>query len=160
MAYSRGMSLTVQREGVIPLENVDELLEELFRGTKRQWTRVISGSLSPTIQPDDRVLIEHVEPKQVRLGDVIVFRTHDRWTAHRVLGKRLYQGKLAFLEKGDLESSLGLVSAGRVLGRVSAVERDGRVLNLLSGPSRAVQLALALCGVWDLHSERWRNHPS
>lgn len=146
----RDTTSPVRCEGAVSPELLDELREELFLKTGRQWARVVSGSMSPLIRANDQVLIERVEPECVRFGDVILFRSSDQGVIHRVVGKRQHLGKLAFLEKGDLNPSLGLVPAEHVLGRVSAVQRNGYTLNLLSGRGRAVQLGLACCSMGSL----------
>ncbi len=143
-----------QCEGTISQELLDELREELLLKAGGQWARVVSGSMSPLIRVNDRVLIERVESERVRFGDVILFKSSDQSVIHRVVGKRRHLGKLAFLEKGDLNPSLGLVPAEHVLGRVSAVQRNGYTLNLLSGRGRAVQLGLACCSMGSLVTKR------
>ncbi len=150
MVPNRSITPPAQCEGAISQELLDELREELFLKTKRQWARAVSGSMSPLVRANDRVLIERVEPERVRFGDVIFFRSSGQWVIHRVVGKQRHRGNLAFLEKGDLNPSSGLVSAEHVLGRVSAVQRNGRTLNLLSGRGRALQLALGFCSVGPL----------
>jgi signal peptidase I len=103
--------------------------------------------MSPLIRPHDHVLIERVHPDQVRFGDVIMFASAEERVIHRVVGKKRCLGELTFLEKGDLNPSIGLVPAHHVLGRVSLVRRGGCSLDLLSGRGRAVQIALAVCSM-------------
>jgi signal peptidase I len=143
-------TLRVSSTGIVSQELLDELREELFHKTGQQWARVVSGSMFPLIRSGDRVLIEHVEPEWVRFGDVILFKSSDTGVIHRVVGKRRRVGRLSFLQKGDLNPSLGLVPAEEVLGRVSVVQRDGCTLNLGSGRGRVLQLGLACCsiGTW------------
>lgn len=138
---------SVQCEAAVSQELLAELRQELFLKTGKQWARVISGSMSPLIRANDRVLIERLEPEYVRFGDVILFRSSDQGVIHRVVGKQRHLGKLAFLEKGDLNPSLGSIPAEHVLGRVSVVQRNGYTLSLLSGRGRVVQLGLACCSM-------------
>ena len=154
MVSDRDAISPIQPEVAVPKELLDELREELFFKTGKQWARVISSSMSPLIRANDRVLIERVEPECVRFGDVILFRSYDKRVIHRVVGKRRRLGRLAFLQKGDLNPSLGLVPAKHVLGRVSAVQRNGYTLNLISGRGRALQLGLACCSMGSLVTKR------
>jgi hypothetical protein len=110
--------------------------------------------MSPLIRANDRVLIERVEPECVRIGDVILFSSSDQGIIHRVVGKRRHLGKLTFLEKGDLNPSLGLVPAEHVIGRVAAVRGNGYNLDLLSGRGRILQLGLTCCSMGSLVTKR------
>jgi len=147
---SRDTAPTARCGRAVSPKLLDELRDELFHKTRTQWARAISGSMAPLILIDDRVLIERVESEQVRFGDVVLFESPDGRVIHRVVGKRWRRGQQVLLEKGDLNPTLGLISTEKVLGRVSAVTRDGTVLDLLSGWGRAVQLGLACCsmGPW------------
>jgi signal peptidase I len=129
---------------------VDELQEELFTKSNRQWARVVSGSMAPLMQADDMVLLERVAPDHVRVGDVILFRRGKERVIHRVVGRRRRGGGLIFFERGDLHSDLGTVRASEVFGRVSAVQKSGVTVDLISGWGRIVQLGLACTsvGVW------------
>jgi hypothetical protein len=79
----------------------------------------------------------------VRFGDVVLFRSAEGLVIHRVVGKRWNNGQLVFLQKGDDNLEAGRVSAGHVLGRARAVEHEERLVNLVSGVGRAMQIALA-----------------
>jgi signal peptidase I len=149
-SVSRDRPIPSGRGRRISQEVVEELREELFAKGNRQWARVVSGSMAPLIQADDMVLLERVAPDHVRFGDVILFRRGEERVIHRVVGRRQWRGGLILFEKGDLHSALGLVRAPEVLGRVSAVQKSGITVDLMSGWGRIVQLGLACTsvGVW------------
>lgn len=147
---SRDRPAAVASGTQIARETLQELREELFTKSNRQWARVVSGSMAPLIQAEDLVLLERVAPDRVRFGDVILFGRDEERVIHRVVGRRQRQGGLVFFEKGDQHSSLGPVRAPEVLGRVSAVQKSGITVDLTSGWGRVVQLGLACTsvGVW------------
>jgi len=147
MVPNRSVDPSEVKDRVMSGQLLDELREELFFKTGRQWAQVSSGSMGPMIRVNDGVLIEPIGPERVRFGDVIVFRSSDQRIVHRVVGKRRHRGKVLFLEKGDLNPFLGRVSADDVLGRVSTLQRNGRTVDLLSGRGRALQVALAFCSI-------------
>ena len=147
MASSRDTLDGGRCEARLPQDLLRDLRDELLLKTGSQWAQPISGSMSPLIRPHDHVLIERVHPDQVRFGDVIMFASAEERVIHRVVGKKRCLGELTFLEKGDLNPSIGLVPAHHVLGRVSLVWRGGCSLDLLSGRGRAVQIALAVCSM-------------
>jgi signal peptidase I len=124
-------------------ELLTELWEECFLRSGMMWGRASSGSMGPLIQAGDRVLVERVRPNRVRFGDVVLFRSAEGLVIHRVVGKRRNHGQLVFLQKGDDNLEAGRVPAAHVLGRARAVEREERLVNLVSGTGRVVQIALA-----------------
>ena len=126
---------------------VDALQEEHLRRTGQQWARTISGSMAPMIRVDDRVRIERIDPASARFGDVILIGGRNPRVIHRVVGKRWHQGRLGFVEKGDMNPLPGYVAAISVLGRVATVESAGRTLHILSGKGRLLQIGLAWCSM-------------
>lgn len=65
---------------------------------------VLSGSMSPSIDRGDLVLVGRAQAHQARVGQVITFRSpdgRDRTVTHRVLAVRAQPGALAFTTKGD-----------------------------------------------------------
>ena len=130
-------------EAIASPELLNELWEELFLKTGKLWGRASSGSMRPLIPANNRVLVERIGPDQIRFGDIALFRSDKRLVIHRVLGKRREQGELIFLQKGDYNAEADFILASAILGRVWAVERNGREVYLLSGRWRAIQIALA-----------------
>jgi len=62
---------------------------------------VLSGSMEPDISPGDLILTKNVDPKEIKVGDIISFRTDETTVvSHRVIGV-LTEGGLAFQTKGD-----------------------------------------------------------
>ena len=124
-------------------ELLSELWEERFLKNGSLWGRVYSGSMRPLIRVNDRVFVERLEPRQLRFGDIVLFKTENGLVIHRVLGKWRAQGALHFLQKGDFNPDAECVSAACVLGRVRAVDRDGAVVNFVSGKGYIIQVAMA-----------------
>lgn len=68
---------------------------------------VVTESMSPTIPENTYIVIENVDPKDVKIGDVITFYSEDptiygRLNTHRVKEIETSQsGKLTFITKGD-----------------------------------------------------------
>ncbi len=136
-------TVSAPEEAIASPELLTELWEELFFKTGKLWGRTSSGSMRPLIPANHRVLVERIGPHSLRFGDIALFRSDRRLVIHRVLGKRQLQGEWAFLQKGDYNAEAGFIPAAAILGRVWAVERNGKEVRLLSGKWRAVQIALA-----------------
>jgi len=62
---------------------------------------VMSGSMEPTIPVGSVVVVRKVSPEDVKVGDVIAFRTGESRTIHRVVEKVVTNGSFYFRTKGD-----------------------------------------------------------
>ena len=109
---------------------------------------VMSGSMEPTIDTGDAVVVRTADPATVAVGDVITYRGYgtDRLTTHRVIDVRDVDGDRHFRTQGDANGSPdpNLAPAGGVVGRVVLrLPRFGWVALQLQRPQvRLVALAL------------------
>jgi signal peptidase I len=105
----------------------------------------ISGnSMRPSIHHGDRALVAH-GCAGVRRGDVVVFRRDGRLVAHRVLHIAAGDGGPTFVTKGDNASQFDPpLSADEIVGRVLAVEREGRRMSLDTAAWRALGWLIAV----------------
>jgi SOS-response transcriptional repressor LexA len=109
------------------------LQQTVGRGTP-YWWRPRGHSMSPTILDGDRVLIAPVDPRSLRLGDIVKFRFEDRLTMHRLVRRtQLADGTLRFVFHGDNAAEAEAdVPASHVIGVAVAAERSGCVTTLCS----------------------------
>lgn len=118
---------------------------------------VLSGSMEPTLQPGDVVVVESADPAAVHEGDIIVFHTDgplggpatDRVT-HRVVEKVHTDHGVAYRTKGDANDvpDPSLVDHSRLVGTVSFhVPFVGLAFLLLSRPLAQLSVVV-LPGVW------------
>lgn len=83
-------------------------LRVAFRTEYLPFHPVSSGSMVPTLNVGDLIVVRGVEPQLVSEGDIIVFhspRDHDMLIVHRVVGINNQGGKLYFETKGDNNSA-------------------------------------------------------
>lgn len=125
-------------------EIIKDMLFELFEKEMKGWFRVISDSMSPLIEVNERVLVRKEGLKQIRLGDIILFRIEDVFVTHRVIRKSWKNDHLYFVERGDRGGSASKIPFESVLGRVVAIEKNGRLLRLDSGWGRMVNTVLGI----------------
>jgi len=121
-----------------------ELQEELFYTAGEGWFRVVSGSMCPLINVNDRVLVKTLEIRELRAGDIVLFKVDDKCIAHRIIKVLKKDGKLLFYQKGDANKYASLLSPESVMGKVIAVEKKGHVLALTSGRIRIINHLLAM----------------
>ncbi|OGW51563.1 MAG: hypothetical protein A2Y81_08965 [Nitrospirae bacterium RBG_13_43_8] len=123
-------------------EIIKDMLFELFEKEKKGWFRVISGSMSPLVEINDRVLVK--KEREIGLRDIILFGYQDVLVTHRVVGRIYENGRLYLLQKGDRGGSASKIPSESVLGRVVAIEKNGRLLRLDSGWGRMVNTVLGI----------------
>lgn len=118
---------------------IDVVTDLLRRGHSVRF-RARGGSMYPTIREGEAMTVAPVEPAAIRRGDVILYRSGQGVIAHRVAGvERGADGALVFVPRGDASTSLDEpVEKSALLGRVVAVERDGRALNPALRRARAL----------------------
>ena len=67
---------------------------------------VLSGSMEPTLQTGDVVVAKRVEPGDVRIGDVVTYRSPTgRLVTHRVRALHQTGERFVFVTKGDANNS-------------------------------------------------------
>lgn len=116
-------------------------------------------SMKPWLRSGDSLFVESVDPQQLLAGDVVLYWTpgrtphEDRLTCHRMVARRSVRGqarapglgpRVKYYMKGDARSAIERFEDGReseILGRVSAVARDGRSVPV---PGRVGNLARLL----------------
>jgi signal peptidase I len=118
-----------------------DLAAEVLRSSASLRLRVMGSSMLPSVWPGDTLLIDRVEANAVTAGDLVLFERDRRLFVHRVVsvgGK----GEATILTRGDAMPQPDPPVPGRnLLGRVSYIVRDGRLIEpkkTLGLPQRAV----------------------
>jgi len=115
---------------------LDLTTELLSRGTTVRF-RPSGRSMYPSIREGELITVEPVVASDVKLGDIVLYRSERGLIAHRVVGTSPTQSSVLsphnFFLQGDASlSSDQPVEAHQILGRVVGVQRDGRSLALAS----------------------------
>lgn len=131
---------------------VDVVSDLLRRGHSVRF-RAKGGSMHPTIREGEAITVAPARPDAIKRGDVILYRCGRGVTAHRVTRVvRGADGALRFIPRGDSSATDDkAVDKFAVLGRVVAVERDGRALD----PTGAGAWALARIRAVAARPVRW-----
>ena len=89
----------------------------------------------PSIREGELITVEPVAASDVKLADIVLYRSERGLIAHRVVGSSPTQSSVLsphhFLLRGDASLSCDQpVEANRILGRVTTVDRNHRSITL------------------------------
>jgi signal peptidase I len=109
--------------------------------------------MRPFIQDGDLITVSPLQNSPVKVGDVVLYKTvDDQAIVHRVIQKTIKDNKTVFFIKGDAAfSQPEEVDTERILGRVVAIERNGRKRKLDTKLYRIIGLLFA----WLSPFSRW-----
>jgi signal peptidase len=128
----------------------------------------LSGSMTPTLEVGDVVVGSRLAPLDARIGDVVTFRSPEnqkRLITHRVVSVRAFDGRVAFVTKGDVNTGTERwsVPADGTIARVEyRIPKLGYVANRLGGRFGRFSLIVIpalLLGIYEL-IRIWRPRPS
>jgi hypothetical protein len=113
-----------------------ELLAEALLLSGEVRLRVHGGSMWPWLRGGDTLVVRRASAAQLRRGEIALVFQDNRLMAHRV--RRVVRndvGELLLFTRGDaLAYDDAPVAPGALLGRVEAIERNGRLLSLNTVP--------------------------
>lgn len=68
---------------------------------------ILTGSMSPTINPGNLVVVKEISPNEVKTNDVIIFKSDitNNVTTHRVIKIINNNGESEFITKGDANNT-------------------------------------------------------
>ncbi len=96
---------------------------------------VISNSMRPLLRAGDGVVVQQIDPDALQPGDVIVVQRGGEWITHRLVTV----DERGWHTHGD-DTIYGdeAASAAQIVGRVIAIERNDRTIDLLEPRWRAI----------------------
>jgi len=95
-------------------------------------------SMFPYLRKGDLLIIKSCKFDRLRIGDIIVFRSNEKYIAHRLVRKKRSEDKMWLIPKGDFipkydfpvgeETFIGKVIAIKKRNSNIDLERDSRIL--------------------------------
>lgn len=137
-------------------EEAIQIIKAGFIPADRNFYFSICGySMSPMLYPGAKVMVSpQVEPKRIFIGDIVVitYPHCSNAVAHRVIFVRKRNGESFFLTKGDGNRSFDqFVGSDQILGKVVAIQKENRLINLSQTSWRVAGIFIAaisgICGL-------------
>lgn len=106
--------------------------------------KVVGSSMMPFIHSGDKVCISPVEKSEIRRGDVLAFVLGE--DNHMLIHRVVKISKDGFLCKGDNQSQSldGWIGYDDVIGKVTEIRRDGKVVKLGLGGAKGLIARLSI----------------
>ena len=116
-----------------------DLTTQLLRDGQSVRFHAPGRSMYPTIREGEAITVEPILPSEVKVGDIILYRSDDSVIAHRVA--RIERGEndgRRFILRADTWGEYDEpVHADQVMGKVVSTERGGRSINPYCTGARA-----------------------
>jgi signal peptidase I len=119
-------------------ELIKDMQNELFGIEGKGWFRIISGSMSPLIEINDKVLVKKISRSEIKLGDIVLFKKDGVFVTHRVVKLSKQKGRPMILQKGDASNYASWIPLDDVVGKVFTIEKRGKCINLDSKQGRVI----------------------
>lgn len=114
------------------LQTFSLIKEEILKG-RECALNVATRSMAPLIKRASKVKIKKCSLDELFFGDICVYRKELDLIAHRYLYKKSLNGARYFLCKGDANVTPDKwISEDRLIGKLSSIERQCRILSLES----------------------------
>jgi ATP-binding cassette, subfamily B, bacterial len=118
-------------ESEILFSEINILTEQLLNSKQDVSLRVGGYSMYPTLKPGDIITIRRTYIEDIKLGDIVVYRTEKKWIAHRIQQINSRFDKSEFITKGESCKKPDIpVPAKDIIGKVISFSRNGRLKNM------------------------------
>ena len=115
---------------------------------------IVSGSMQPTINIDDIVIVKKVKKEDIQKNDIITFTTNEGTITHRVVGIQENNNKSIYYTKGDNNQSSDemIIVYEQIEGKYKwKIPKAGKLLSLIKNRFVfvVILLILAVCYLLD-----------
>jgi signal peptidase len=129
-----------------------ELSAEILQAGMALRFQARGTSMLPLVRDGDVVLVRPVDPDELRVGDVVLCRSHPgRIVVHRVVKVLANSAGVRYTVQGDqLTRPDGRLPAAQIYGRVASIERDGATIDVGRPAMRTLGWLAVLRARWNL----------
>ncbi len=95
--------------------------------------RMHGFSMYPFLKAGDVGIVDKCLPNQLKIGDVVVFKSHHKLVAHRLVAIKNENNQTFYIAKGDKNKFLDTAfPADALFGRINSIERNGKLIKIES----------------------------
>ena len=126
-----------------------DMLNEVIERDEDVPLKTFGSSMKPTIYGGEWVIARRVNAEKVRIGDVAIYQAGNVFVAHRVIRKRVQNGKVYFTIKGDAHlAAEGEIAAGEIVAKVVALQKMDKRIDMDRPRWRLANRMIACCSSW------------
>lgn len=103
-------------------------------------------SMWPFMKSGEKVIVKKIPVTDLKFGDIILYRARDKLICHRLIGRqKKHKGYLLYSRADAALSFLPEpVTEEMFLGKVSAIIKNGKIINIESRGQRMLNQVIAL----------------
>ena len=121
-----------------------ELSGELLNSNQQVKLKVGGYSMFPFLKNGDIITLQKCKASDLKTGDVVGFKTGNKWIAHRLIKKSKVNNKLFLLTKGDTcRHKDPLFTEENYIGKVVSFSRKSKEFNLNNSFLKFVGILIA-----------------
>ena len=114
---------------------------------------IISGSMEPTINIDDIVIVKKVGKDDIKVNDIITFNVEEETITHRVMSIDNINNEIIYTTKGDSNkvTDIEKVEQRQIEGKyIGKIPKAGKILTLLKNKIvfGLTIIILIICFLW------------
>ena len=122
-----------------------ELLKDSLCKYDYVWVRLVGKSMLPFLKSDTLMAVHKTDIKDIRIGDIALFKKDDITIAHRVFKKINLDGRFFLKAKSDISFiPEPLISYEELIGKVVAFKGFGREIKIDNFIFRLLGLSVGL----------------
>jgi signal peptidase I len=97
----------------------------------KKYLETTGLSMWPFLRQQDRIVVEDAGYSELHPGDLVVYHSEGSQVCHRLVKKSISEGRSMLFTRGDYVPSWSTekVDQAQVIGRVSAIVRDVRIIS-------------------------------
>lgn len=107
---------------------------------------IVSGSMEPTLNINDVVVVRKCDPTKLEIGDIITFKQDERTISHRIKEIITYdKNNIKFITKGDNNdiADQDMVEIGQIYGQVCfRVGKIGKLIGYIQNSRGLINIGI------------------
>lgn len=117
------------------------LSKEILGGGISLRIPTVGISMHPMIRAGDIIVVESARVDDISIGDIVLYCLGEKMVAHRVIRRRVENGKMVLVTKGDSCPNFDKpVFPEHVIGKVITIQKKEREVRLDTNLGRLINL--------------------